>query len=198
MRAARWTQAGRGESNADHHRLPGGLRAAKRRCMADHLAASAEIPATVRLDLANEAATERLGARLAGGSRIGDIFALSGGLGAGKTVVARAFIRALGQAGEEVPSPTFTLAQTYNLAVGPVWHLDLYRLSDPEDVWELGIEEAFAEAITLIEWPERMVPLLPPDRLDIVIEIGDTADSRLAILTGHGHMAQRLREAGFV
>lgn len=155
-------------------------------------------PATIRMELADEAATGRLAARIAAVARSGDVYAISGGLGAGKTAFARAFIRALGRADEEVPSPTFTLVQTYDLPGASVWHLDLYRLSTPDDVWELGIEEAFTEAITLIEWPERMGPLLPANRLDIGLEAGATTDSRWATLTGHGRMAARPRQAGLV
>jgi tRNA threonylcarbamoyladenosine biosynthesis protein TsaE len=158
--------------------------------------AHSDLPATIHMELADEAATGRLAARIATVARVGDIYAISGGLGAGKTAFARAFIRALGRADEEVPSPTFTLVQTYDLPGASVWHLDLYRLLTPDDVWELGIEEAFTEAIALIEWPERMGPLLPADRLDIVLEAGVTAESRRAILIGHGRMAERPRQAG--
>jgi tRNA threonylcarbamoyladenosine biosynthesis protein TsaE len=108
---------------------------------------------TVILDLPDEAATESLARRLAGVARPGDVIALWGGLGAGKTAFARAFVRAAGDPAEEVPSPTFTLVQTYALAAGPCWHFDLYRLQAPDEVWELGIEEAFAGGIVLIEWP---------------------------------------------
>ena len=92
-----------------------------------------------RIALADEAATARLAARLAALARPGDVLALSGGLGAGKTVFARAFLRArAGDRALEVPSPTFTLVQAYDLPGGAVWHLDLYRLSDPSEVWEIG------------------------------------------------------------
>ena len=164
--------------------------------MAEPLAESPQAVATVRLDLADEAATRSLAARLAAVARRGDIFALSGGLGAGKTVFARAFVRALGRADEDVPSPTFTLVQTYDVPAGTVWHVDLYRLSSPEEAWELGIEEAFAEGIALIEWPERLGYLLPADRLDILLESAAGPDARRVTLTGRGRMAARAREAG--
>ncbi len=148
------------------------------------------------LDLPDEAATQALARRLAGVVRMGDVIALWGGLGAGKTALARAFIRAAGNPDEEVPSPTFTLVQTYTLAAGPCWHFDLYRLASPDEVWELGIEDALGQGIVLIEWPERLGALLPADRLDIHLESGATEDARRARLTAYGAQAGRLVEAG--
>src|SRR3546814_10429878 len=114
------------------------------------------------------AATESLGRALARLLRLGDVIALSGDLGAGKTALARALIRALpgpqGAADEEVPSPTFTLAQIYERRPGPVWHFDLYRLESAAEVEELGFSEALA-GIALVEWPERLGALLPADAL---------------------------------
>jgi tRNA threonylcarbamoyladenosine biosynthesis protein TsaE len=138
-------------------------------------------------------ATAALAASVAAQARARDVIALSGGLGAGKTSFARAFIRARpgGADVTEVPSPTFTLVQIYDLAP-PVWHFDLYRLTRPEDVWELGLEEALAEAITLIEWPERLGNLLPVSRLDIDLAPGAKPDERRATLTGRGDWAARL------
>ncbi|MGY8993093.1 MAG: tRNA (adenosine(37)-N6)-threonylcarbamoyltransferase complex ATPase subunit type 1 TsaE [Rhodospirillales bacterium] len=155
-----------------------------------------DLATTTRMELANEAATNQLAAQIASVASLGDVYAISGGLGAGKTAFARAFIRALGSDEEEVPSPTFTLVQTYDLPTASVWHLDLYRLSTPDEVWELGIEEAFVEAVTLIEWPERMGSLLPANRLDIFLEAGVTVDSRWVTLKGHGRMAGRPKQAG--
>lgn len=123
------------------------------------------------IDLADERATLALGARLAGAAVRGDIFALAGDLGAGKTTLARGFIRALTTPEEEVPSPTFTLVQTYDTPKGMVWHFDLYRLEDPEEAWELGIEEAFADGISLVEWPERLGALLPARRRAVRLEL---------------------------
>jgi len=136
-----------------------------------------------RIALADEAATARLAARLAALARPGDVLALSGGLGAGKTTFARAFLRArAGDPALEVPSPTFTLVQAYDLPGGAVWHLDLYRLSDPSEVWELGIEEALAGAILLVEWPERMGTLLPEGSLWIELGPGARAGARVAAI----------------
>ena len=137
--------------------------------------------------LPDAAATEALAAALAAKARIGDVIALWGPLGAGKTTFARGFIRALG-GDEEVPSPTFTLVQTYDLSP-PVWHFDLYRIAAPEQVWELGVEEALAEGVSLIEWPERLGALLPDDRLDVRLEFA--AGGRRARLHAHGCWAGR-------
>lgn len=102
------------------------------------------------------------------GLSAGDVVCLYGDLGMGKSVFARGLIRALtGDPQQEVPSPTFTLVQTYDSARGEIWHFDLYRLKEPEEVYELGWEEALGSAISIIEWPGRLGGLLPPDRIDI-------------------------------
>jgi tRNA threonylcarbamoyladenosine biosynthesis protein TsaE len=145
------------------------------------------------LYLAQLAVTERLAAALARLARAGDVLALAGPLGVGKTAFARAFITALGGE-EEVPSPTFTLVQLYELGDLTLYHFDLYRLERPEEAYELGIEEAFAEGVTLIEWPERLGPLLPPERLDVALAFAERAHARRVRLTGHGRWARRLAE----
>jgi len=147
-------------------------------------------------DLPDESATEALAAGLAALARPGDVLALFGDLGTGKTVFARAFVRARGGGDEEVPSPTFTLVQTYELAGGTVHHFDLFRLTAPEEAYELDIEEAFAEGISLIEWPDRLGPLLPPGRLEIHMAHGDGPTARRATLSGTADWPRRLREAG--
>jgi tRNA threonylcarbamoyladenosine biosynthesis protein TsaE len=139
---------------------------------------------TVTLALDDEAATEALGRRLADAARPGDVIALAGPLGSGKTVLARAFIRHLTSAAEDVPSPTFTLAQLYRSRKGAIWHFDLFRLTRPEEAVELGMEDAFAAAITLIEWPERLGASLPTERLDVRIEVAEGSDARRAALAG--------------
>lgn len=107
-------------------------------------------------------ATEDLAHRLAGALKPGDTLLLSGALGAGKTHLARALIRAcMGNPSEPVPSPTFTLVQTYEADHATLWHADLYRLSDIVEVQELGLEDAMTEAICLIEWPDRFAPFWP-------------------------------------
>jgi tRNA threonylcarbamoyladenosine biosynthesis protein TsaE len=131
------------------------------------------------VELPDEAATAALAARIAALARPGDVIALNGELGAGKTSFARAFIRARGGAGE-VPSPTFTLVQVYELGESAVWHFDCYRLRRPEEAWELAIEDAFSDGISLVEWPERLGPLVPPRRLLISLCPGSTAMARRA------------------
>lgn len=149
--------------------------------------------ATLSARLADEAATASFAARVAGRARVRDVIALHGGLGAGKTTFARAFLRARpgGGAIAEAPSPTFTLVQTYDLAP-PVWHFDLYRLAHADEVWELGFEDALAEAISLIEWPERIGSLLPENRLDITLALDPAShQARLLQLRGAGDWADR-------
>lgn len=149
--------------------------------------ATASLP---RLDLAG---TQALAAWTAARARLRDVVALSGGLGAGKTEFARAFIHARpgGEAVTEVPSPTFTLVQVYDLSP-PIWHFDLYRLTRPDDAWELGLEEALADAIALVEWPDRLGSLLPPARLDVELASAAQPTARDITLTGYGDWASRL------
>jgi tRNA threonylcarbamoyladenosine biosynthesis protein TsaE len=114
------------------------------------------------IDLPDAAATENLGYGLAGQLRAGDVVALFGDLGAGKTSLCRGVLRGLGFAGE-VASPTFPIVQLYEPPDTrlPVWHVDLYRIEAPEELEELGLEEALADAALLIEWPERLPSLWP-------------------------------------
>ena len=149
---------------------------------------------TLSVVLADVAATESLAARLAPLLRPGDVIALGGDLGAGKTCFARALIRSLGGGGENVPSPTFTLAQMYEARDFEIWHFDLYRLEKPEDSFELGIEEAMTGALCLIEWPERLGRYLPAGRLDLRLEFGAEENARTATLSGAGDWPERLAE----
>ena len=157
---------------------------------------TAESDAIVEIALDDPDATQALAGRLAHVAHAGDVIGLGGALGAGKTTFARGFIRECaridGQAPEDVPSPTFTLVQTYEFAAAPVYHFDLYRIDDPDEVLELGIEDAFADGISLIEWPERLGPYLPAERLDVELTAGATAQARRALLTGHGGWAARV------
>ena len=145
--------------------------------------------------LADLAATQDLAARLAALAGPGDVIALIGDLGAGKTEFARAFIRALTAPDEDVPSPTFTLVQTYPADAFDIWHFDLYRLDAPEDAFELDIEDAFHDAVSLIEWPERLGAYLPRERLDIVLSVDSAGNMRTAELIAHGGWAARLEDA---
>lgn len=123
--------------------------------------------------LPDEQSTERLGARFAPLLQSGDTVLLFGEIGTGKTHFARALIKARlkheGLPDSDVPSPTYTLVQTYDLTDCVIWHADLYRLGDPSEVAELGLDAAFDTDICLIEWPERM-ETLPPDALSVRFE----------------------------
>ncbi len=145
----------------------------------------------VRLD--DEAATARLGAAVARRLGNGEAVCLWGPLGAGKSTLARGLIRALARPDEDVPSPTFTLVQTYETPTLVVAHFDLYRLGGPDEAAELGLDEALDVGAAVIEWPERLEGRLPAHRLDIelVIERLDEADYRLARLTPHGRWEGR-------
>ncbi|MBM3509038.1 MAG: tRNA (adenosine(37)-N6)-threonylcarbamoyltransferase complex ATPase subunit type 1 TsaE [Alphaproteobacteria bacterium] len=148
-------------------------------------------PARREIVLPDIHVTERLASAVAGLVRPGDVIALRGDLGAGKTTFARFFLAARGVHGD-VPSPTFTLVQVYAQPACEIWHFDLYRLNAPAEAIELGIEEAFATAISLIEWPDRLGPLLPPDRLTIAFGFGATADARRVTLEGFGAWRERV------
>ena len=144
--------------------------------------------------LADEQATLALMVDIAALIEPGDLITLSGDLGAGKTTFARAFIRHLaGDETIEVPSPTFTLMQAYDLPRFRLVHADLYRLSGPAELAELGFEDEADGIITLLEWPDRAAGLLPPDRLDIALTLspqqGETF--RQARVTGYGTFASR-------
>ncbi len=130
----------------------------------------------------SENETKKIAAALASDIRSGDILLLHGNLGAGKTVFARSLIRTLSDAPElEVPSPTFTLVQTYEAKDFHLWHFDLYRLEDPEEIYELGWEEALSDGIVLVEWPERLGTLKPARYLDIHISTGENDDQQRSI-----------------
>ncbi len=132
-------------------------------------------------DIASEDETKAVAAKIAAAAQGGDVYCLHGNLGAGKSFFARSFIRALCGDDTEVPSPTFTLVQTYECAKAPIWHFDLYRLSDPEEIFETGWEEALDGGITLVEWPERLGPYLPAQAKHIHIETTGATSRRITI-----------------
>ena len=142
--------------------------------------------------LAGPQATEALGAAVARVLRAGEAVCLWGPLGAGKTTLARGLIRALTTPEEEIPSPTFTLVQTYDGPAFPIAHFDLYRLTGPREVEELGLDEALDLGAAIIEWPERLEGRLPPDRLDITLAMD--GEGRRVRLMPHGAWKDRAIE----
>ncbi|TNC74321.1 tRNA (adenosine(37)-N6)-threonylcarbamoyltransferase complex ATPase subunit type 1 TsaE [Rubellimicrobium roseum] len=146
------------------------------------------------IPLPTEAQTEALAARLAPRLAPGDTVLLSGPVGAGKSAFARALIRArLGDPTTEVPSPTFTLVQTYGEGPQAIWHADLYRLLHPDEVAELGLLVAMEEAICLIEWPDRLGPLAPTQALSLDLAPWGE-DGRQATFSGPSTWASRLED----
>lgn len=133
------------------------------------------------IHLPDTAATQALGEVLANHAQTGHVFLLSGPVGAGKSELARAFIRARLGRDEDVPSPTFTLVQTYDDGANEIWHADLYRLSHPDEAIELGLTDAFDSAVSLVEWPDRLGDLIPDHA--IRIDLSYSGDSRTAVLT---------------
>ncbi|WP_417476733.1 tRNA (adenosine(37)-N6)-threonylcarbamoyltransferase complex ATPase subunit type 1 TsaE [Maricaulis sp.] len=148
------------------------------------------------LPLTDLAATAALGDRLAGLLVAGDIVCLSGDLGAGKTTLARQVIANMCGV-DDAPSPTYTIVQVYETGASvALWHVDLYRIEEPGELEQLGLDDAFDDAITLIEWPERLEDSLPGDRLEISIAItGAGVDTvREARITGFGSWESRVDE----
>ena len=129
---------------------------------------------TQTLTLRTEQDTNRFAAQMAKVLMAGDTLLLSGHIGAGKSAFARALIRHVAGSEIEVPSPTFTLVQTYDLPGAEIWHCDLYRLTHPDDLYELGIEDAYETAICLIEWPDRLGETAPPGALSLEFAAKET------------------------
>lgn len=149
-------------------------------------------------DLHNIETSRKLAQKLSLLLKTGDIITFVGELGTGKTEFCRAIIHGLGYL-EDVPSPTFSLVQTYEPALDDlktlsVWHIDLYRLDQPEDVIELGIEDAFDDGVTLIEWPQRMGRYLPQEHLQISLSMGEKQDMRKIAFIGDQYWAIRLKD----
>ena len=159
-----------------------------------------ESDGAIAVSLANPSDTQAFAARLAPLARPGDVIALAGDLGTGKTTFARGFINALfvahGLPPEDVPSPTFTLVQEYQLPDFTLYHIDLYRIEAQSEIFELGLEDAFADGVSLIEWPDRLGSLLPASRLDMDFHQGgpgEDQDRRLVGLTAFGDWKGRIQ-----
>ncbi|KFI30573.1 tRNA (adenosine(37)-N6)-threonylcarbamoyltransferase complex ATPase subunit type 1 TsaE [Haematobacter massiliensis] len=150
-------------------------------------------PLSRTVDLASPEATDALARSMEPLLRPGDVLLLDGSVGAGKSHFARALIRARFGAETEVPSPTFTLVQTYGAGSNEIWHSDLYRLSHPDEIVELGLEDAFTTAITLVEWPDRLGSLAPEGALALAFRPTREGESRSVTLTGNAGWATRLK-----
>lgn len=135
------------------------------------------------LCLTSPEATCRFAARLGARLMVGDVLLLEGGIGAGKTHFSRCLIQSRLPLPEDVPSPTFTLVQTYETQGCEIWHSDLYRLGDVSEVEELGLTEAFEAAICLVEWPDRLGSLIPANALHLKFEPGQAENSRILTLS---------------
>ena len=152
----------------------------------------------MKIEIQTEEHTREIARKLAHISQPGDVIALYGDLGVGKSCFARAFIRALTSEDEEVPSPTFTLVQMYDTDETTLFHFDMYRLEKPDDCLEIGVEEAFADGICLIEWPDKIGNYLPWDALKLEIGHGQTGEtSRFMQIEPPQQWQARLKEIGF-
>lgn len=132
----------------------------------------------------NEAETIAFAKDIASKAQEGDFVSLQGPLGSGKSIFARSFIQSLSNKEIDVPSPTFTLAQSYDTSKGTIWHFDLYRIENPEEIHEIGWEEAISEGICLVEWSERLGKYMPETRTEIKFEVVSN-ESRKITLTKH-------------
>lgn len=165
-----------------------GRRGGKTACMP-----MAALHPDITLILSNADATTALGERLAALLQAGDTLLLHGSIGAGKSHLARAFIQARLGRMEDVPSPTFTLVQTYDTDGPEIWHADLYRLSHPDEMLELGLGDAFASAICLIEWPDRLGSHTPSGALNL--RLTDLGEGRAAhVWGGRPEIIEALRQ----
>ncbi len=149
------------------------------------------------INLINTQMTAAVAARIGAALNSGDTLLLQGDIGAGKSFFARALIQSLQDIPEDVPSPTFTLVQTYDTQSGEIWHADLYRLNDPSEADELGLIDAFSTAICLIEWPDRLGNSTPKNALTLTFETdANNLDARrLTFENGTPHLNNRLSKA---
>ena len=153
------------------------------------------MPMIRRYQLPDEAATAALGILLADQLEAGDAILLDGALGVGKTCFARALIRHLSGNETEVQSPSFNLVLTYDIPQGMLWHFDLYRVSNPRELDELGLDDALRDGVTLIEWPDRLGSQAPANALTVSLSLlTDAAGPRQAELHGNDRWAARLAD----
>ena len=148
----------------------------------------------------DEEALSNLGRKLSTYVKEGVVFSLSGKLGSGKTTLARAIIRNACNNVGDIPSPTFNLVQSYEVVAGfEIWHLDLYRIESPEDAMQLGLDDAFVDAVCLIEWPDRLEKFLPKSALSVHLcqadgdDLDDAVGIRFAKITAPPRWADRLK-----
>ena len=144
--------------------------------------------------LANLEQTQIIASKLAKIVSPNDVITLSGNLGAGKTTFIQYFIKNLSTEEIEITSPTFNLLHIYKLLNLEIWHFDLYRLKTPDEVYELGIESAFVQGLSIIEWPEIIQDILPKDRLELNLSFSFKDDARILTMKGCGRWASILRE----
>lgn len=146
----------------------------------------------IKTSLTNLKETEAFASVLAKIVKIGDIITFSGDLGVGKTSFIQFFIKSLARQEIEVTSPTFNLLHLYKLDEYEIWHFDLYRLKNKEEIYELGIDDAFSYGVSLIEWPEIIADILPKDRLEIKLSFADKQSSRELTLNAYGKWKEKL------
>jgi len=138
------------------------------------------------LKIKNKQDTKKLSKKISDILSVGDVLTLRGELGVGKTALARDVINNLSKSNTDVTSPTFNLLQIYDTSKGEVHHFDLYRVKNIEEIYELGIEDSFANAITIIEWPELAENILPNNIIDIELSYGNSEEERVAKIVNNG------------
>jgi len=146
------------------------------------------------ITLGGAGATTAWARRFSAVLKVGDVIGLEGDLGTGKTALVRAAVHAMGNAAEEVPSPTFTLVQTYELPDFTLWHFDLYRIGTPEEALDLGFDEAAVDGVVMVEWPDRLGPYWPTDGLILFLAYDDEPGTRVLTAYGDREWQRRLAD----